>query len=396
MNILYYCDEYPPARNGGIGSVVKLMAEAMAKRGHGVVVAGKYWEGEGRETIEQLNGVTVIRWHKGSYNTLGIKSCNLFHSENAKRRKAQRVINRTHRLMDRVVSQYDIDLLEMPDYVDDFMHNDCLKVGGLRFSIPLVVRVHGSVSFLYHYLEGQAREPKLRQDGEHLNRADAICAVSEFSKRYVEDWLIQEKKVDVIYNPVEDGMFENTKDAQGQTMLFFGKIVEMKGVFSLVKAFNVVAEKHPDVRLRLVGNGDVEQVKQLLDARFADRVEFAGFVPREKIGGEIDNSLFCVLPSYFENFSMAALEVLARKRALIYTRRASGPELLEDGVDGLLVDPENVEQIAERMDLLLSDADLRNCLAAKGCEMCRNRFSTEVIIPQMEQYYEKVIARCRK
>ena len=40
MNILYYCDEYPPTRNGGIGTVVKLVAEAMAARGHQVTVAG--------------------------------------------------------------------------------------------------------------------------------------------------------------------------------------------------------------------------------------------------------------------------------------------------------------------------------------------------------------------
>lgn len=396
MNILYYCDEYPPARNGGIGSVVKLMAEAMARRGHDVVVVGKYWGGNGRETVEEINGVTVIRWHKANYRTLRIRFNNILLSENAKKRYAQTVLCRTQYLIEQIISQYGIDLLEMPDYVDDFMHNDHLKVENLKFSIPMIVRVHGSTSFLYYYLTGQTKALKLRQDREHLNRADAICAVSGFSKYYVQEHLSLEKDVDVIYNPVEASMFENPMGAGGKTILFFGKIAEMKGVPSLVKAFNIVAEKHPEARLRLIGNGNVEMTKRLVDVRFTDRVEFGGFVPRDRIASEIDKALFCVLPSYFENFSMAALEVLARKRALIYTNRASGPELIEDGYNGFLVDPDNVEQLAERMSLLLDDAELRERMAFNGYEMCRRRFSTEVIVPQMEQYYKNVIQRCRK
>ena len=110
---------------------------------------------------------------------------------------------------------------------------------------------------------------------------------------------------------------------------------------------------------------------------------------------EIDKALFCVLPSYLENFSMAALEVLARKKPLIYTCRASGSELLEDGNNGLLVDPADIDQIAEKMRLLLSDQVLRERLAENGYSMCKRRFSTETIIPQMESFYEEVIEQCR-
>lgn len=397
MNILYYCDEYPPARNGGIGTVVKLVAEDMARRGHQVTVAGKYWEGEGKTTVEQINGVTVIRWHKGTYNTLGIKSCDLFHLGDYRKRKAQRVLWRTHKLMEKLVGKCEVDIVEMPDYVDDFINNDGLETSQMRFSVPTVLRVHGSVSFLYCHAEGKMRPQKLAQDRGHFGRADAICAVSEFSKRFVTEHICPEKAVDVIYNPIESQWFEGLKEEKlSQTVLYFGKIAAMKGVFSLIKAFNIVAEKHPQARLRIVGSGDLEQAKSLVDSRFADRVEFVGFKPHAEIMDEIDEAAFCVLPSYSENFSMAALEVLARKKALVYTNRASGNELIDDGVDGLLVNPDDVGQIAEKMDSLLSDADLRHRLAEKGYEMCRQRFSTETIVPQLEQYYQNLIEKCRK
>ena len=396
MNILYYCEEYPPARNGGIGTVVKLVAEAMAKRGHKVIVAGKYWDGEGKETVENINGVTVVRWYKSSYNTVGIKSCDLFHFGDYRKRKAQRVLWRTHELIGKLIGKYEVDILEMPDYVDDFIYNDGLRVARMRFSVPMVIRVHGSVSFLYCQAEGKMRPEKLAQDRAHFGRADAICAVSGFSKRYVEENLCRNKSIDVIYNPIEASAFESPKASEDQNILFFGKIAEMKGAFSLIKAFNIVAEKNPQVRLRLVGSGDIEGARRLVNPQFADRVEFVGFVPHERIADEIDAALFCVLPSYFENFSMAALEVLARCKALIYTERASGKELIDDGENGFLVDPDNVGQIAEKMELLLSDVGLRHRLAENGYEMCRSRFSTETIVPQMEQYYQSVIERCRK
>jgi len=262
--------------------------------------------------------------------------------------------------------------------------------------VPLIVRVHGSVSFLFHHVEGVENEEKTKQDRLIFDHTDAVCAVSEFSKRYVEERLCFNKPIDVIYNPIEASAFENPKESEGHTVLFFGKIVEMKGVFSLIKAFNIVAEKNLQVRLRLVGSGDIEGARRLVNPQFADRVEFVGFVPHERIAAEIDAALFCVLPSYFENFSMAALEVLARRKALIYTERASGKELIDDGENGFLVDPNDVGQIAEKMELLLSDTGLRHRLAENGYEMCRSRFSTETIIPKMEQYYQSVIEKCRR
>ena len=397
MNILYCCDEYPPTRNGGIGTVVKLVAEAMAARGHQVTVAGRYADTEGKETVEQINGVTVIRWHKGCYRTVGIRICNLIRDQKRLREvKSQRILNRTQRLLERVIGERRIDLIEMPDYVDLFVNNDGIEFPSRRFSVPMIVRVHGSVSFLFHHVEGVENEEKTKQDKALFDQADAICAVSEFSKRYVEEWLIPNKPIDVIYNPIEASAFENPKESEGQNILFFGKIAKMKGAFSLIKAFNIVAEKNLQARLRLVGSGDIEGARRLVNPQFADRVDFVGFVPHERIADEIDAALFCVLPSYFENFSMAALEVLARRKALIYTQMASGKELIDDGKNGFLVDPDNVGQIAEKMELLLSDVGLRHRLAENGCEMCRSRFSTETIIPKMEQYYQSVIEKCRR
>ena len=395
MNILYYCDEYPPARNGGIGTVVKLIAEAFSQRGHNVVVAGKYWNGKGRKTIEQVNGVTIVRWHKTSFYSLATAFLTLFRTNWSKDFKAQLIFYKTHKLLKKLVDHYSIDIVEVPDYVDEFLHHNGLRTPNWRSRIPKVIRVHGSVSFLYYYLNGSPDEKKIEQDREYFNKADAVYAVSSFSERYVTEHLCKWKEVKVIYNPIGEHWFKQSSDNNDSNIiLFFGKIATMKGVYSLVKAFNLVAAISADAKLKLIGNGNPEAAKELVDSRFYDRVEFAGFMSQEHIMEEIDRSAFCVLPSFFENFSMAALEVLARRKALIYTSRTSGPELIEDGVNGFIVDPDDIEMLADKMCLLLLDHNLRDCLAVKGFEMCKQRFSTTVIIPQLELYYKELTEKC--
>lgn len=392
MNILYYCDEYPPARNGGIGSVVKIVAEEMCRLGHKVIVVGKYLDRDDKETIETINGVTVIRWHKGKYNSPIFRLKCLFGRWNDNYRKPQLVLFKTQHLLKEVIDRYGIDIVEVPDYVDDFFHYDSLRSPVWDIPIPKLIRVHGSVSFLNYYLTRTKNEEKIRQDQDFFRQSNAICAVSSFSKEYVQKYICLERVVDVIYNPIESHWFNSFSDnSASRTILFFGKIAEMKGAYSLIKAFNLIAMEFPGIRLKLIGNGDLDSAKRLVDHSISDRVLFSGFIPKDLIKEEIDNALFCVLPSYFENFSMAALEVLARNRALIYTSRTSGPELIKDMENGILVDPEDIEGLADKMKLLLSDISLRNYLAKRGHDSCKQRFSTDVIIPQLEKYYEGLI-----
>ena len=415
MNILYICNEYTAELNGGIGTVVKTEASALIKRGHKAFVVGTYLDTPEPPDYENTeDGLTIIRWNNSDYRTAEIRLLtaltNLlvtlhlrFLAKRLETRKCVAMFKQTVRLVNDMVWREHIDLIEMPDYYDDFYRNPFI-VPNKAFAAPVVIRVHGSVSFILHHSKGAVPQQILEADRSLFTIANGISAVSEFSKRFVTDHLsAPNQRVDVIYNPLEDHLFGQTTDTLpssspskgrcpqdgGGTILFIGKINEAKGVYSIIRAFNRLAENHSDARLRIIGEGDIPRAQSMV--KYPERVHFTGYLHREKVIEEIDNASFCVLPSYFENFSMAALEVLARKRALIYTNRASGAELIEDGIDGLLVDPDNTDQMVEKMVLLLNDVDLRNRLAENGHVMCRRRFSTEAIIPQIEKYYQKII-----
>ena len=402
MNILYLCNEYTDDLIGGIGTVVKTEASALIKRGHKAFVVGTYLDTPEPPAYEKTEeGLTIIRWNSNDYRTTGIRllaalaklllTLHLrFLAKRLETKKCRGMFKQTVRLVNDLVRREHIDLIEMPDYYDDFYRNPFI-VPRKAFAAPVVIRVHGSVSFILHHSKGDVPKQILEADRSLFAMADGISAVSEFSKRFVTKYLsAPNQRVDVLYNPLEEHLFRHISNhGEPHTLLFIGKINEAKGVYSIIRAFNRLAEIHPDARLRIIGEGDIPRAQSM--AKYPEQVHFTGYLHRDKVIEEIDNASFCVLPSYFENFSMAALEVLARKRALIYTNRASGAELIEDGVDGLLIDPDNTDQMAEKMELLLNDSDLRNRLAENGYTMCRRRFSTEVIIPQIEQYYQKIV-----
>ena len=210
----------------------------------------------------------------------------------------------------------------------------------------------------------------------------------QFSRQFVINHLLPHREVDVIYNPVPDAMFEEIIQVpDSRTIVFFGRVMKSKGVHSLIKAFNKVARRFVDVKLKIIGDGEIDEARTFVDEAIKHQVQFCGYRQKEDLMREIDQAMFCVLPSYFENFSMAALEVMARSRALIYTSRASGPELIEDGVNGFMVDPDDVTTLAEKMEQLITNISLRQRLSKNGFNSCQSKYSASVIIPQIEKYY---------
>ncbi|MDO4725894.1 MAG: glycosyltransferase family 4 protein [Porphyromonadaceae bacterium] len=401
MNILYYCDEYPPYKNGGIGRVVKLIAEEMAQKGHTVFVAGDYTTSSNKTSPSEYSfekGVHIYRLSKANQkkdfllkilkfiNIILIKELSFVQFLIAKRK-----VRIKENYIERIIQIHKIDILEIPDYQDEVLHGLNRSIKFKHYTVPTIIRVHGSCSFIEYYRSGKIKNSILQNDKNHFLRADCICAVSNFSADFVKNYLTG-KQPDVIYNPIESLFFnKNIENSPTNTILFFGKIIETKGVFGLIKAFNLIADKYPNIQLKFIGTGDIDKIKSLTDMRYSNRVFFEDFMPKEQIIKEIDASLFCVLPSYFENFSMAALEVLGRSKALIYTERASGKELITNGVNGLLVNPEDINQIAKIMSFLIENPNKREELGNAGYLMCKERFSTDVIIPKIEDYYLKLI-----
>lgn len=394
MRILFNCSEYPPFRNGGIGSVTKIVAEELCRRGHQVYVVGFYPELKSKKTEIIVNGVHVIACNasvlKGNWRQLYMYLNKL----RLVKWFIQKELSDFEDILTTFIENYNIDVLEIPDFYKFNQYNCHLSYK--RFSIPTIIRVHGSVSFMHTNI-GKSTFYSQKNDNAHFLRADYLSSVSKYSLEYVNQHLncIHFKQFNVIYNPIEDSFLKDNSPSKNKVILYIGKIIETKGAFSLLKAFNLVASKFQDWKLFLIGGGDIEQAKKLVSTNYRDRVKFLGFCDRETIRKEIDNCSFACIPSYFENFSMVPLEIMARKRCVIYTHRTSGPEIIQDGVDGYTVNPEDVNIIAEKVSLLIDDIEMRNRFAEKAYLKVVNHFSASKIVDTMESFYLKAIVESK-
>ena len=390
MNLLFYCSEYPPYKTGGIGTVTKIVAEELVRRGHNVSVIGYYPDISEKFVDERINGVKVIRYNLGYRNSyikdrLFVMLRNLGLSGFITKRELSFIEDK----IATYIIENQIDVLELTDYYPFVLCDSKLEFK--KFSIPTVLRVHRSASFIQN-LSGTGRLCYDENDQRHFQRCDHVLAVSKYSLDYIKHNfnLSDIKTWNVIYNPIEESFLNKTEPVNNDDVLFIGKLTETKGCYSLIKAFNSCAESNLNLHLKLVGKGNEKIVRELIDPRYIDRVHFLGYCDRERLKKEIDTCAFACIPSYFESFGMVAIEVMSRNRTIVYTDRTSARELMTDKVEGYLVNPENIEEIIHRIKELLSSHKLRDTMASNAYKRVQDTFCSGIVVDELEQFYSSL------
>ncbi|MFO0776111.1 MAG: glycosyltransferase family 4 protein [Nitrospira sp.] len=220
-------------------------------------------------------------------------------------------------------------------------------------------------------------------------RADAVVVQSNVIREWASR-LPGVKATYVIPNPVSPlrNGFEQVTKSNGSmhTVVAMGRLVRQKGFDALIEAFSRCAGKHADWSLVILGEGPMRASLQTCaaDLGIADRVKLVGqFQEPTTILKEAD--LF-VLPSRYEGFPNALLEAMACRLPVVSIDCSGGGprEIIRDGVDGVLVPPNDVAALAKAMDRLMADSDERRRLGARASEII-GRFSVEKIMTMWDE-----------
>ncbi len=206
---------------------------------------------------------------------------------------------------------------------------------------------------------------------------------------------IPENNISIIANPVWS-KFPATPTAdtielpQGTVIIAMGRLSEEKGYDQLIQAFSKVATQHPQAYLVILGDGDMRpKLESLIDElELQDRVLLPGKI--EKPHSIIEKADIIALSSRYEGFPNALLEGMALGLAALSYNCPSGPsDLIDHEVSGLLVPPENIEEMAIAMDKLLSNPELIQQMGEQA-EKVKQRFAIEKIMNDWEKLVEKV------
>ena len=207
---------------------------------------------------------------------------------------------------------------------------------------------------------------------------------------------------EVIPNPVDFRRFRPDVDGSflrgrlglrpdDPVVLLVGRVVAHKGIEHLVEA----AKHVPDAMFVIVGDGPLLPDVRRLAAEFGveDRVLFQGKVPYRDLPAYYAACDVFVLPSVsrLAAFGIVALEAMATAKPVVVTDIPGVREVVTDGVEGLLAEPVNPEDLAAKINLLLADADLRRAMGAHGRHKVESQFGIEKITDAVERVYARVV-----
>lgn len=235
-----------------------------------------------------------------------------------------------------------------------------------------------------------------------MNRADRVIAVSNATGRFCRALGVLDHKIVAIPNGIDLSKL-NSIASRASVRARLGieseplivtaiRLVKRKGPDNLVAAFSRVLKSDPEAKLVIAGNGPEYANLQTMikKLRIENSVFMLGFLPHEQALGLMAAADVFVLPSMIEACPFALLEAMAVGVPAICTRTGGTPEIVENGVNGLMVPPANDDALADAIIKLLNNRKLVEKLRANGPLTVRKKFSWERAAKQILVVYEAI------
>lgn len=207
-----------------------------------------------------------------------------------------------------------------------------------------------------------------------VRSADAVRTVGPFTTSLVRGVGVEPAATFTTYSDI--GAFTATPSSPApnvQRALFVGVAERYKNVQGLADAWRRVVRKLPGATLHLVSRGRERAVLERLAHELPRQVEWDEMLPPERIAAALDESAVLVLPSFSEGLPRVAMEAFARGRGVVGSRAGGIPDIVEDGVSGLLVPPSDSYALADALVRALSEPGLAQTLGA-GAQAASERW----------------------
>src|SRR5215216_7724000 len=267
--------------------------------------------------------------------------------------------------------------------------------------LPLVLTVHTS---LRHTLAvGDLHSAVLKAIGGPIERwgehsAEAVLVITPRLRRLLLSDGVKEKRLHLIPPGVNpsffEGPFEDPFSGVGKPrVLFVGRLAPQKGVRALVAAAALIG--HPSAQVLLVGDGPERRALEREARRVGagDRVRFLGFFSHDRVPATMVHADLLVLPSLYEELGTVLLEAMYAGLPIVASKTGGIPDVVEDGVSGLLVPPGDPEALARAIDRVLADRGLASWLS-EGAQQRAKDYDWEVLAERVLAVYQGVSVGC--
>lgn len=220
-----------------------------------------------------------------------------------------------------------------------------------------------------------------------FSQANLVLVLSEQWRKWIKDALGITEHIEVLYNPCPK--VNRREDIRENYILFAGTIIPRKGYGDLIKAFSLIAERHPNWKIIFAGNGEIENAKRIAkDCGVSQQTEFLGWIKGKKKEEVFQKASIYCLASDGEGFPMGVLDAWAYGIPCVVTPVGGIPDIVNDGINGLIYPIGDINELASKLDVLIENPKFRRSIIENSDKLVNNIFNINNICKQLEHIYE--------
>lgn len=276
-----------------------------------------------------------------------------------------------------------------------------------ELNVPYVVSVHGLDAFSTVQVTGKAGDWCRRISQRVYRSASQVICVSEHVREQVLAGTGGSCRTTVVYNSVDPTIFAPAlfaptlassapapSDENAPLILSIGNLIPIKGHEHLVRAASSLASEFPSLRWEIIGDGPERRRLQVLanELQVSDRVRFLGRQSRTQVADALRRCTIFVLPSRYEALGCVYLEAMSTGKPAIGCRNQGIAEVIRHGWNGLLVGPDNQEELTQAISALLRDEPGRRKMSIAARRTILDRFTLAQHAENLARIYRECVA----
>lgn len=368
VRVLHFVPYYPPERVGGVGQFASVLHQGLRRRGIESVVVTR-GQGAVRDGVHRI-AAGRLGWFLGTLRyARAAAHCDVVHCQSGEALPVMLAVRLWPGRRARILATFHVGHRGLAHAERPYSLEG--RRFGRRFGFSLQARLHGWV------------------DALALRLADGCNAISRATAR---DLLGAERgaAMPVLYNPLPPAAEGTAEPASPVELFYAGVATHRKRVLALPFVLRAVREELPGARLRMAGFRweEAPELRALVDELgLGDAVECVGALPPEELPRLHRAARVLVVPSAYEGLPYVIVEALREGTPVVATRVSGHPEVIDDGVNGRLVPPDDPRALAAACVALLRDPEACARMGEAGRRSVAARFDSERQIDAYVDYY---------
>lgn len=397
LNICIVSREYPPETLwGGIGTFTYNLAHGLKNIGHNVHVIAFTLS---QDSIEYDSGIKV---HRISSPKLPLIKKTMW--DFVQRALSPFALFYSHKVLKKIESLHKnnhFDVIDFPEHIGEGF----LSIRGKRH--PSLVRLYTPLCLIGQL--GMNRTTNRfdywllgLMEKSSINKATIVNSPSKALADLVKKEFVIQNQIEIIYNPIDTDMFSPKVDKMKNShnsikVLFVGGLTDRKGLHILAHAIPKVIEKVENVNFVILGNDSkgVEGFKSMKkymlnifeEKEVSKKIEFIDRVPYKKLPEFYNDADISVVPSLYDNSPYTCLEAMSCGLPVIGTFAGGMPEYIDDGKNGIIIPPANIDSLAEALTELSLDSNKRIKYGINARRKAIIKFKRETVAKKITELY---------